>query len=724
MTHRVHHRTCSLCDAQCRLALDVEDDVVVRVRGVPDDPWSAGHLCAKGARVADVHVDPDRVRRPWVRRGDTWRPADWSAALDLAVDRICDLRSRHGPDAVGLYFGNPNVHHYGNLFGAALITMLLGTRAVFSARSIDNLPHALAVHEMFGDALLMPVPDLDRATLLVVWGANPWVSNGGGMSSGDVRGKLRAVQERGGEVVVVDPRRTETADHADAHVRIQPGTDALLLLAVLHVVFRAGGVDLGRWRAWTDGLDELDTMVAAFPPGRVASTVGLSVAEIEHLAHRLMAAERPCLYARLGVCTQRFGGLSAWLVVVLATVLGTLDAEGGLRFATPAVDLAELVSALGAAGDFEPGATRGTGLPGLTRELPVAALPEEIETPGPGQVRGLISVAGNLRRSAPDSQRMARALDQLECHVSLDLYRNETSGRAHVLLPAASPLERDHYPMGMAVISSRNVASYSPPLSAPPAGGPRTDFDILVALGARIAWRERRLGWWVLARSLQRLGPRPLLRALIAVGPHGRLRGGALSLASLQADPHTRDLGPLVAQLPGRLRTPGRRVQLVPPRLRADLPRLEAALGDGSLRPEHILIGRRTTRSVNSWLHNVPRLVSGRPRCTAELSPADATRLGVGSGDSVRISTDRGALVVPVDVTDRVGPGVVTLPHGWGHDTPWAELGVAATHAGANANHLTELERVDRLTGTADFSVPVRLARWDGEPDEGGGAQG
>lgn len=704
MPPTVHHRTCCLCDAQCRLRIELDGGQITRIAGVPEDPFSRGHLCAKAVALKDLQHDPDRLRTPLRRRGEAWEEVGWDEALDEAADRLSALRLKHGKDAVGLYLGNPNIHHYRNLLALALCVPMLNTRARFSAQSLDNLPHALAAWQMFGHQLLMPVPDIDRADYVLVLGANPWVSNGGGMSSGDVRGRFTALKERGGRFVVLDPRRTETARAADAWYPLRPEGDAPLLLAMLHVVFAEGLVRPGPWTGWSSGLDALRAAAARFAPERVEAATGLSADEVRGLARELAAAERGVIYARLGTCTQRFGGLSSWLVYALCAVLGRLDTPGGLMFARSAVDLVALTSFESTRGSYTAGAARGSGLPAVGDELPAAALAEEITTPGEGQVRGLITVAGNPVLSAPNGPGLAAALDGLAFHVALDPYLQETSSRAHLVLPVSMPLEKDQYALGVATIGVRSVAAYSTALFEPE--GARDDWDVLTELGRRMAARERRWGWRLLFSAARWVGPRRILDGLLRIGPYGRLRGGALDLSVLERSALTVDLGPLVPCFPGRLRTRDRKVALAPALYLGDLARLERELEAPA--PSLVLIGRRDLRSANSWLHNCERLVRGKDRCTLLMNPGDAAARGVQDGAQVRVVSRVGAVEVTVALTDDLRPGVVSLPHGWGHRG--GKQAVAGRRAGVSANELTDACFVDALTGTAAFSgVPVEV---------------
>lgn len=722
-TSEVHYRACNLCEAICGITVRTEDGRITDVRGDPDDPFSRGHVCPKAVALQDVQNDPDRLRRPLRRVGSEWREVGWDEALDETARRLGEVRRAHGRDAVALYLGNPNVHNYGTLLFGLPFLKALRTRNVYSATSVDQLPHHLAAWAMFGHRLLIPVPDVDRTSYLLMLGANPRVSNGSLMTAPGIGRRLDAIRARGGTVVVVDPRRTETARRADRHLPIRPGTDALLLAALLHVLFEEGlaGADrMGRLAAFTEGLEALGRQVEPFAPERVAAATGIPAAETRRLARELAGAESAAVYGRLGVSVQEFGGVCHWLINALNVVTGNLDRPGGAMFPRPAVDLVERSGP----GGFDRYRSRVSGLPELARELPVAALAEEIVTPGTGQVRALVTSAGNPVLSTPAGHRLDDAFAGLDFMVSVDLYLNETTRHAHLILPPTPPLEHDHYDLAFLQLAVRNVARYSPPLFEPPAGALH-DWQIFLELQTRLALLDPRTS------AAGRLRARARRRAMAAVGPRGLLDlalrsgrygagflpwGRGLSLRRLERAPHGVDLGPLEPGLPGRLRTRDRRIDLVPELFAADLPRLEArraeleeGAGDGSL----VLIGRRHVRSNNSWMHNAPRLMKGKERCTLLVHPADAARLGIdGGGEPVRVAvTSRtGRIEVTAEVSDEVMPGVVSLPHGWGHDRPGIRLATAAAHPGASANDLTDPERVDRLSGNAALSgVPVEL---------------
>jgi anaerobic selenocysteine-containing dehydrogenase len=704
---RLH--TCMLCEATCGITVQLEDGRVTGVRGDRDDPFSRGHVCPKAAAIPDVMADPDRIRQPMRRVGDRWEPVSWDDALAEAAERISGIQRKHGRSAVGLYVGNPAVHGYGAILGIPFLSKALGGRSRFSATSVDQLPQMLAAFEMFGHQLLLPVPDVDRTDFLLVLGANPIVSNGSLMTAPGIADRLAALRKRGGRLVVVDPRRTETAAVADRHVPVRPGGDASLLLGMLSVIFAEGLGRPGSVAGFTDGLERLGAIAARYPPERVAGRAGVPPDAIRALAREFAGAPSAVCYGRVGVSTQEFGGIASWLVVALNVVTGNLDRPGGAMFTTPAADVVSLNARLGTRGSFGRFRSRVRGLPEFGGELPVATLAEEIETPGEGQVRGLITFAGNPVLSTPNGGRLDRALGGLEFQLSIDLYRNETTRHAHLILPPTFGLERDHYDVVFNTLAVRNNARHVEAATAAPPGV-RDDWDILLQLALALRARGgggRRRGLGAALRVARALGPRRILGLLLRYGPH------RLSLATLRRSPHGIDLGALEPRLPGRLFTPDRRIRLVPPVLEADLARLDAVLetrateaGEGTM----LLVGRRQLRSNNSWMHNSTRLVKGPAACTLLVHPEDAAARGLASGAEALVRSRVGEIRVPVSVTDEVGRGLVCLPHGWGHGRDGASLQVAGRHAGASFNDLADELRVDALCGNADFSgVPVTV---------------
>jgi anaerobic selenocysteine-containing dehydrogenase len=573
----------------------------------------------------------------------------------------------------------------------------------------------LAAHQMFSHQLLLPIPDLDRTEYLLILGANPAVSNGSLMSAPGVSERIKRIKERGGRVVVLDPRRTETAQLASEHLFVRPGSDALFLLSVLHVIFAEGRQRLGALAPMLSGLEQVRELVEPYAPGRVSPLVGIEAAHIRRLAREFSAADRAVCYGRVGVSTQKFGGLACWLVNVLNVVTGNLDRAGGAMFTQPAVDLIRTPAAFGGQGHFAKYRSRVRNLPEFGGELPVAALAEEMDTPGKGQLRALVTSCGNPVLSTPNGGRLERALQGLEFMVSVDFYLNETTRHAHVILPPSGPLEHDHYDLVFNLLAVRNTAKYSPPLFERPAEG-RHDWEIFNELTWRLEERplQRKIAQ-ARALLLHKLGPRGLLDAILRLGPRGDrfgLRKDGLSLKKLEQAPHGLDFGPLEPCVRERLSSPDRKIELAPELLVRDLERLEAALPSLRRAPgELVLIGRRQLRSNNSWLHNSARLVKGPRRCTLEMHPRDAEALGLTNGQDAELRSRVGQVVAPVSITDALMPGVVSLPHGWGHDREGVQLSVARAHAGVSINDVTDEQALDELSGNASFSgLSVQVA--------------
>ena len=705
-TTTTHYRACNLCEAICGLAIEVRDGEIVSIRGDRDDPFSRGHICPKAVALQDIHSDPDRLREPMRRTGSGWEPIGWDEAFDEVASRIRGVQAAHGRDAAAVYLGNPNVHNWGSmLYGPALIRCLRTVNR-YSATSVDQLPHHVAAALMFGHKLLLPVPDIDRTAHFLILGANPVVSNGSMMTAPGFKRRLEELRQRGSRLVVVDPRRTETARVADRHVFIRPGTDAFLLMALLQVIFDENLEDLGRLNGHVDSIERVREAVRGFSPEEVAPSTGIDAAEIRTMARDFAGAPSAVCYGRMGVSTQAFGGLCQWLVNVLNIVTGNLDRAGGAMFTRPAVDLVKTTGR----GHLGRRASRVRGLPEFGGELPVAALAEEILTPGEGQIRALLTVAGNPVLSTPNGVQLDRALRGLEFMVAIDFYLNETTRHAHIILPPTSALEHDHYDLVFNLLAVRNVARYSPAVFEP-GPGTRHDWQILDELRRRldddrVSTRCRR---WLKAR----LGPRRLLDLGLRLGPHGsgfRLFGGGLSLPRLERAPHGLDLGHLEPCLPERLRTRGRRIELAPSPLVEDVERLRSRLNTSKSDERFLLIGRRHLRSNNSWMHNFPRLMGGRERCTLLMHPDDATRLGLVNGERVVVTSGKGSVEVALEVTDEVARGVVSLPHGWGHRRSGTRLGAAHDHPGASSNDLTDDQAVDPSCGNAVLNgVPVRV---------------
>ncbi len=691
------YRTCPFCEATCGLAITLEGDRVAQVRGDAEDVFSKGFVCPKGVALKAFHEDPARLRAPLVKQPDgSFAEATWEDAFALIAERLPAIQAEHGRDAVGAYFGNPSIHNLdGQLYGRVLLKAL-GTKNLFTASTVDQYPKQAAAAHMFGAGTLVPVPDLDRTDYLLMLGANPAASNGSLMTAPDVRGRLAAIRARGGRVVVVDPRRTRSAKLADEHLWIRPGGDALFLFALVHVLVAEGLTTPGDH---LDGVEVVASLAEEFTPEAVEPATGIPAATTRRIARELAAAPRAAVYGRIGTTTQAFGTTASWLVDVVNALTGNLDRPGGAMFPLPATSKRGTGTGRGAR--FGRWTSRVREAPEVFGELPVACLAEEIETPGDGRIRAMITVAGNPLVSTPNSERLTAAFDSLDFMVSLDVYLNETTRRADVILPAPSHLERPHYDLAFYGFAVRNVANYSPPVLDKPAGTPDEWETLLrltaIAAGAGPDADIGALDDMVAADAAARAGvePDPARRGPVRI-VDAMLRGGAygLSIADLEAAPHGIDLGPLEPRLPEVLRTPSGRVELAPPALVADVDRLHAAMAapaNGGM----VLIGRRHLRSNNSWMNELGPLANGPNRCTALVNPADAERLGLADGDTVRVRSRTGAIELPAELTDDLMPGVVSIPHGWEH---------------ANSNVLADEQLVEPLTGTAILNgIPVEL---------------
>jgi anaerobic selenocysteine-containing dehydrogenase len=743
MDERTHHRTCPLCEATCGLTITTRGREVTSIRGDDDDVLSHGYICPKGPALAALDADPDRLRRPMIRSGSSWREVEWDEAFAEVARRLPPIVRAHGRDAVAVYLGNPSAHSLPlMLYGRALLRAL-GTRNVYSASTVDQMPKQVSAGLMFGTALSVPVPDLDRTGYLLIIGADPLVSNGSLMTAPDVKGKLRAIRARGGRVVVIDPRRSRTADEASEHYFIRPGTDAHFLMGIVNTLVAERLVRLGRLAEHVAGLDEVSAAARDWTADAAAGACGIPPETIRTIARDLATAERAAVYGRIGTCTQEFGTLASWLVDVVNVLTGHLDREGGAMFTKAA---AGAINTRGPGGRgkgvrFGRRQSRVRGVPEVFGELPVGCLAEEIETPGEGRIRALVTIAGNPALSNPNGGRLARALASLDFMVSCDIYLNETTRHAHVILPGLSPLEVPHYDVALWQLAVRNVANFSAPVFSPPAGRPTEwqtllkltaivmgqgadadpdqldDFivrqqvdEVIAAPGSPLAGRDPDE---VLAALATRRGPERLLDLMLRTGPYGDAFGArpdGLSVDLLERHPHGVDLGPLQPRIPEVLRTASGKIELAPAAIVADVERLRAALarpGNGM-----VLIGRRDLRSNNSWMHNVENLVRGKARCTLLMNPADAERFALDDGDTACVRSRVGVVLVPVEVTDAIMPGVVSIPHGWGHDAEGTRMRVAREHPGVNTNLLADEMLMDPLSGNAVLNgIPVTIER-------------
>lgn len=687
-----HYRACHLCEAICGLEIGVEDGKVATIRGDKADVLSRGHICPKGVALKDLHEDPDRLRRPVKRQGRDFVEISWDEAFATVGERLAAIGRDHGPHAVAAYFGNPSVHSIGMLANIGQLVRQFKTRSIFSATSVDQLPHQLMALWMFGHQNYLYVPDIDRTEHLLVFGANPMASNGSIMTVPDFPGRLADLKARGGRMVVVDPRRTETARVANTHHFIRPGSDALVLLAMVQVLLTEGLARPGDLSDLLAGLEDLPAVIAPFTPERAAGVSGLPAATIRHLARDLAAAPRAAVYGRMGTSTLAFGTICQWAIQLLNILTGNFDREGGTLLPHPAIPAG---FAPRAAGGFDRWRSRVRNLPEFAANFPVATLADEIETPGEGQIRALLTIAGNPVSSTPNGRRLDTAFAGLDFMASVDFYVNETTRHAHIILPPCSPLERGHYDLGLLPLAVRNVTRWSDPLFDKPEEA-RHDWEIFAGISEAYARATNGTAPHVLPPEL-------LVDMGLQSGPYP-----GLSLEALRAAPHGIDLGPLRPSIRERLLTPSGRIELLPPGCLADLPRLEAlAPADQGL----LLIGRRHVRTNNSWMNNSPRLVKGPIRHRLQMHPADMASRQIRDGAAVTIESRTGRLQVEVEATEDVMPGVVCLPHGWGQATrEGVRLQVANGAGGVSFNDLTDELAIDQASGNAVLNgLPVEV---------------
>lgn len=729
-------RICPLCEATCGLTLTIDNGRVTGARGDREDVFSHGFICPKGASFAELDNDPDRLARPMVRRDGVLTEATWDEAYAVIAERLGDVIRDHGGTSVGVYLGNPNAHTVAGALYPPVIIRGLGTHQVFSASTLDQMPKHVALGLMFGSPVAFTVPDLDRTDYLVIIGANPLVSNGSLATAADFPGKLRALRKRGGTLVVIDPARTRTAELADRHLAPRPGTDAALLLAVVHVLFDEDLVDLGDVAEYVNGVDEVRALATDFSPETVAVHCGVAADEIRVLARELAAAPTAAVYGRIGTSTVEFGTLGSWLVDVINVLTGNLDRPGGAMFPLGAAMPAPRPPKPGRG--FKTGRwhSRVSGYPEALSELPAAALAEEIDTPGDGQIKAMITIAGNPVLSAPDGDRLDRALDGVGFMLSIDPYLNETTRHADVILPPPPPSRSAHFDFALNNLAVRNNVRYSPPvlpLDRPdeaeilsrialilfgigPDGDPAVVDEQVIAttLAKETADADSPVAGRAVDELTAMLAPGPgyerRLDMMLRLGAYGDAFGAnpdGLTLERLKAAPHGIDLGPLQPRLLEVLRTSTGRIELAPEPLIADAARLRDGLG----RSAHgfVLIGRRHLRSNNSWMHNVPALAGGTNLCTLRIHPDDAAELGL--TDTAVVKGPGGELLAPIEVTDGMRRGVVSLPHGWGHDRAGTGQELAASRPGVNVNQLNDGGLLDPLSGTAVLNgIPVDIA--------------
>jgi anaerobic selenocysteine-containing dehydrogenase len=744
---RTAFRTCPLCEAGCGLEITLRDgpdgEEVTRIRGDQADVFSKGFICPKGSTLKQLHEDPDRIKRPLVKRDGAFVEVGWDEAFEAIERGLLPVLEAHGRDACATYLGNPSAHSLAGMLYARVVMKALGSRNVFTASTVDQRPKEISAALMFGGGLNVPVPDVDRTDHLLMLGANPFASNGSLATAPDWPGRLERLVERGGKLVVVDPRRSRTAEMASEWVAVKPGADGYLLMAMVQVLFEEDLVELGSLGDLVTGLDEVRAVCKPFTPEVVAEAVGVDADHIRRMARELAAAPSACVYGRIGTTTAEFGTITSWLIDVLNVLTGNLDRPGGAMFTKAAAGAANTRGKprFGREVRLHRHASRVRGLPETMGELPVVALAEEIDTPGDGRIRALVTIAGNPVLSTPNGARLDAALDTLDFMVSVDIYLNETTRHADVILPSPSALQKEHYDIALLSLALRNVSNWSEAV-LPLEPDQIDEWEVLARLAlvlqgmgatADVSLVDDLMIDGLIGSSVKdetspihgrepgeiraalepRRGPARIVDFMLRTGPYGEGFGkdpDGLSLDLLVANPHGIDFGALEPRLPDVLRTPDGMIALAPEVVVGDVDRMRDGL-DGRRDHRFVLVGRRHLRSNNSWMHNVQVLVKGKPRCTLQVHPDDADELGLASGDPARVRSRVGEVVIPVEVTDGIRPGVVSIPHGWGHDRPGTQLGVAREHAGVNSNILADEELFDVVSGNAVLNgIPVDVA--------------
>lgn len=696
-----HFRACHLCEAICGLEIKTKGAEILSIKGDKNDPISKGFICPKATAIADIHTDPDRLRKPVKRVGEQWIEISWDEALDLTAQKLVETQQRHGDNAVGFYAGNPNVHNYGNLTHGPLLRRAVKTRNNFSATSLDQLPHHLISFAMYGHQFFIPIPDIEQTDLMLIFGANPIASNGSIMTMPDAPKRFKALQARGGKLIVIDPRRTETADRADQHHFVKPGSDAYVLLAIINTLFCENWLNTTHLDEHLDKLASVKEAVSDFSLALAQSRSGISADDIKDLAYQLSHTDKAVCYGRMGVSVQEFGALCQWAIQIINILIGALDQEGGARLTSPAFAYVE--KGLGGAGHFNQFQSRVSGLPEFSGELPAVVMAEEILTPGDDQIKAMVSIAGNPIIASANSGELSRAFESLDFYVAIDFYINATTAYADIILPPSSPLEHDHYDIAFLRLAIHNSARYNPAIFDI-GDDVMHDWQIHSALAERVSKLKN--------KSFQALpAPDILVNQGIEYGPYGKIKNPdiALNMQTLKNSPHGIDLGPLQPGLLDRLCTDNGKINCAPTFIINDIPRLKNKQ-DKLLPNQLLLIGRRHIRSNNSWMHNYHRLVKGKPRWQLMMHPDDLNARCISDGSHVTIASRVGSVTTQVIASDELMPGVVSLPHGWGHNKKGVKMSIARQQQGVNCNELTDNKLIDKLCGNAALNgVPVTV---------------
>ena len=699
---KTHHRACHLCEAICGLEIKTQGPQILSIKGDKLDPISQGYICPKATAIADIHNDPDRLRKPVKRVGDQWIEISWQEAINTTAERLVETQLRHGDDAVGFFAGNPGVHNYGNMTHGALLRRAVKTKNNFSATSLDQLPHQLTSYAMYGHQFLIPIPDIDRTDLIVIMGGNPLASNGSIMTMPNAPKRLKNVQARGGKIIVIDPRRSETAEMADQHLFVKPGKDAYVLMAIIKTLFEENLININHLKNYLNNIDNIEKSIQGFSLQLAEEQSGVAAHNIRQLAIDLASTERSVLYGRMGVSVQEFGALCQWAIQIINILTGSLDVIGGALVTSPA--FAYVKKGTSGAGHFNVFQSRVSDLPEFGGELPVVTLPEEILTPGEGQIKAMVTIAGNPVISSTNSDDSDKAFSRLDFFVAFDFYINATTRHADIILPPTSPLEHDHYDIAFLRLAVRNSTRYNPAVFAANDDAMH-DWEIYNALSAKICQLKNK-----------EFRPLPAPDKLVAYGIENDFYGAAsnpeiaLTMDKIKAAPHGIDLGPLVANgFADRIATASGLIECAPEFLINDLQRLRDAATPND--PETLLlIGRRHIRSNNSWMHNYHRLVKGKPRWQLMMHPDDLRARGLENESQVTIESRVGKVTTTVIATDEVMAGVISLPHGWGHNKPGVKMGIATQQQGVNCNVLTDEKFIDKVSGNAALNgVSVRV---------------
>jgi len=692
LENKIHYRTCNLCEAMCGLKITYKEKKVISIVGDKKDPLSKGYICPKSQALKDLYEDSDRLKTPIKRVENGWEKISWIEAFEEVEHQIKKIQEKYGNDAVATYQGNPNVHNLGSMLYGGPFLKSLKTKQKYSATSADQLPHHIASLKMFGHQMLIPIPDIERTDYLLILGANPGASNGSLLTAPGFSQKIKNIQKRGGEVINIDPRYTETSKISSNHFFINPGKDALLLLSLLYVIFEQGIDEKTHLSSHLKGLEEIKEIIKKYPPQKTAAIIGIDSLEIQKIAKNFMNSKTAVCYGRMGVSTQEFGGICQWLINVINIVTNNMDKAGGAMFTEAAIDLVFMTGMQGKVGNFDRYRSRVHDLPEYSGELPVATLADEMIVEGEGQIKMLICTAGNPVLSTPNGKKLEKALEGLDFMVSIDIYLNETSKYANIILPSTNGLETLHYDLVFHQLAIRNTAKLSEVLFEKDENQ-KHDWQILNELTERITGKKNPLT------------PEMMLDNMFKFSSY---KAANLSVKKLKENPSGIDLGALQPLLTKRIFTQDKKINISPKFFIDDLKRLDKELfntnGEDKTNYPFALIGRRHLRNNNSWLHNSKLLMKGKNRCTVLMCPKDANNLSITNHQKIRITSNVGSIELPVEISDEMKEGVLSIPHGFGHNRQGTKIKLAEENAGESINDLTDDYNIDKLTGNVNFS--------------------